>query len=72
MPVEWALIIVVLFFKGMGDIRNCSWYRTVKLPEHGVMVVERVLEKGLCRLVSVDEMLFCLCLRVNQSMLHIS
>ena len=24
MPVDWALIIVVLIFKGKGDIRNCS------------------------------------------------
>ena len=47
MPVEWALSIVVPIFKGKGDIRNCSCYRAVKLPEHGMMMVERVLEKGL-------------------------
>ena len=27
MPVEWALSIVVLFFKRKGDIKNCSCYR---------------------------------------------
>ena len=55
MPVEWALSIV-LIFKGKGDIRNCSCYRAVKLLEHSMKVVERVLEKQLRRIVSVDEM----------------
>ena len=45
-------------FQGMGDIRNCSCYRAVKLLKHGMKVVERVLEKRLCRIVSVDEMQF--------------
>ena len=31
MPVEWALSIVVSFFKEKGDFRNCSCYRAVKL-----------------------------------------
>ena len=55
MPVEWALSIVVPIFKEKGDIRNFSCYRAVKLLEHGVSVVERVLEKRLCRVVTVDE-----------------
>ena len=43
-------------FKVKGDISNCSCYGAVKLLEHGMKVVERVLEKRLCRIVSVDEM----------------
>ena len=43
MPVEWALSIVVQIIKGKGDIRNCSCHRTVKLLEHEMKVVERVL-----------------------------
>ena len=57
-PAEWAPCIVVPIFKGKGDIRNCSCYRAVKLLEHSMKVVERVLEKRLCRIVSVDEMQF--------------
>ena len=57
MPAEWALSIVVLIIKGKGDIRNFSCYIVVMLLEHG-MAVERVLEKGLCRIVSADEMQF--------------
>ena len=54
MSVEWALSVVVLIFKG-----NCSCYRAVELLEHGMKVVERVFEKMLRRIVSVDEMQFC-------------
>ena len=57
MPVEWALGIMVPIFNGKGDIRNCSYY-TVKLLEHGMKVVERVLEKRLHIIVSVDVMQF--------------
>ena len=46
MPVEWTLSMVVPIFKGKGDIRNCSCYRTVKLLEHGMKMVERVFKKA--------------------------
>ena len=58
MPVEWGLSIVVSCFKGKGYIRNFSYYRAVKLNEHGLKVVETVLEKRLHGIVSVDEMQF--------------
>ena len=45
MQAEWTLSIVVPIFKGKGDIRNCSRYIAVKLLEHGMKVVERMLEK---------------------------
>ena len=59
MPAEWALRIVFPIFKGNGDIMNYSCHRAVKLLEHGMKVVERVLEKTLCRIVPADEMQFC-------------
>ena len=55
---EWALSIMVPIFMGKGDIRNCSCYGAVKLLEHGMKVEERVFEKRLSRIVSVDEMQF--------------
>ena len=58
MPVEWAQRIVAPIFNWKGDIRNCSFYRVVKLLEHGMKVVKMMLEKSLCRIVSVDEMQF--------------
>ena len=50
---EWALRIVVPIFKGKGDILNCSCYGAVKLLEHGMKVVERMLEKRLHIIVTV-------------------
>ena len=44
MPAEWAVSIVVQIFKWKGDIQNCSCYCAVELLEHGVKVVEGVLE----------------------------
>ena len=41
-----------------GDIRNCRCYRAAKLLEHGMKVVERVLGKRLCGVVTADEMQF--------------
>ena len=58
MPAEWSLSIVVPIFKGKGDIWKCNCYRAVKLLEHGMKAVEMVLEKKLCRIVYVDEILF--------------
>ena len=58
MPVDWALGIVVPIFKGKDDIRNCSYYRTVRLLEHGMMVLEMMFEKRFCRMVTVNEMQF--------------
>ena len=53
-----ALSIVVQILKGKGDIRNCSCYRAVRILERGMKVVERVLDKRLHRIVTVNEMQF--------------
>ena len=50
---------MVPIFKGKGDIRNCSCYGAVKILEHGMKVVERVLDKRLCRIAYVDNMQVC-------------
>ena len=44
--------------QGKGDIRNCSCYRAVKLLGHGMKVKERVLDKSLRRIVTVNEIQF--------------
>ena len=58
MPVEWALSRVAPTFKGTGDIKNSSCNRAVKPLEHEMKVVERVLEKRLRSIVTVDEIQF--------------
>ena len=45
MPDDWALSIVVLIFKGKGDAMSCMVYRGVKLLEHAMKIVEKVLKR---------------------------
>ena len=58
MPDEWALSVVVPIFKGKGDARSCGAYRGVKLLEHTMKIVEKVLERRMRGVVEVDEMQF--------------
>ena len=47
MPEEWKTSVVVPIFKGKGDVMDCGAYRGVKLLEHAMKIVERVLEKRI-------------------------
>ena len=55
MPDDWALSVVPIF-KGKGDAMSYMAYRGVKLVEHAIKIVEKVLERRLRRMVKVDEM----------------
>ena len=44
--------------QGKRDIMNCCCYTAVKLLEHGMEVVEIVLQQRLHRIVTVEEMRF--------------
>ena len=58
MTDEWQTSVLVPIFKGKGDVRNCNTYRGVKLLEHPVKIVERVLEGRIRELVNIDSMQF--------------
>ena len=58
MPHDWRMSKVVPIYKKKGSVMDCASYRGVKLLEHGMKVVERLLEKRLRRLVKVDQMQF--------------
>ena len=47
MPEEWKTSVVVPIFKGKGDVMDCGAYRRVKLLEHAMKIIERVLEKKI-------------------------
>ena len=36
--------MLILIFKRKGDVRSCNAYRGVKLLEHAMKIVERVLK----------------------------
>ena len=58
MPHDWRMSTVVPIYKKKGSVMDCASYRGVKLLEHGMKVVETLLEKRLRRLVKVDQMQF--------------
>ena len=58
MPEEWKTSVVVPIIKGKGDVMDCGAYRGVKLLEHAMKIVERVLENRIRELVMIDEMQF--------------
>ena len=58
MPDEWQTSVIIPIFKGKGEVRNCNTYIGVKLLEHAMKIVERVLEKRIPELVNIDLMQF--------------
>ena len=58
MPEEWKASVVVPIFKGKEDVMDCGAYKGVKLLEHAMKIVERVLENRIRGLVMIDEMQF--------------
>ena len=55
---DWKTSVMVPIYNEKGDVTNCGAYRGVKLLEHGIKIVERVLEKKIRALVEVDDMQF--------------
>ena len=49
---------MVQIFKGKGNAMSCAAERGVKLLEHAMKIVEKVLERRLRHMVKVDEMQF--------------
>ena len=57
MSDKWQTSVLVPIFKEKGDVRNCSAYRGVKLLEHAMKIVERVLER-IRELANIDLLQF--------------
>ena len=58
MPADWSIRVAIAILKEKGDIVNCGMYRGVKLLEHAMKVVAKVLENRLRRVVMIDDMQF--------------
>src|SRR5215467_7298901 len=56
MPQDWKDRLLVPLYKGKGDARECGSYRGVKLLEHGMKVLEKILDKRLRQRINVDDM----------------
>ena len=46
MPADWATRVAIPIFRGNRDIMECGMYRGVKLLEHAMKFLEKVLEKN--------------------------
>lgn len=58
MPDDWRNSILIPLYKGKGDPLECGSYRGIKLLEHAMKVIERVLEKRIREQVNIDDMQF--------------
>ena len=58
MPDEWKTRVFLPIFKGKGDVMSCGSYRGVKLLEHVMKIVERVLQRRIRTPVNLNEMQF--------------
>ena len=57
MPDERKTCVLVPIFKGKDDVMSCGSYR-VKLLEHAMKIVERVLERRIRTLFNINKMQF--------------
>ena len=51
----WRKSDLIPIFKGKEDVRSRGNYRSIKLLEHGLEVIERIFERRLRKAVELDE-----------------
>ena len=56
-PDDWRSILLPVF-KGKGDPMECGSYRSTKLLEHAMKVIEREFERRIRVKVKIDAMQF--------------
>ena len=57
-PEDWSRSWMVNVYKGKSDALTCGSYRGIKLLEHAMKVLERVIEGRLRKIVKIDNMQF--------------
>ena len=57
-PNDWKKSWMVNVYKGKGDALECGSYRGIKLLDHVMKVLERVIEKKVRSKVSINDMQF--------------
>ena len=54
MPYDWLTSITVPLYKGKGDALNCASYRGIRLLEHSLKIVERIVFNRLLENIKID------------------
>jgi hypothetical protein len=57
-PEDWNMSWMVNVYKGKGDAMECGSYRGIKLLDHVMKVLERVIEGRVRKIVKIDDMQF--------------
>ena len=57
-PEDWKKSVIVPVYKGKGSPLECGSYRAIKLLEHAMKVLERVLANRIREQVDIDDMQF--------------
>ena len=58
MPEEWKKSEIVPIYKQKGDPLECGKFRGIKLLEHAMKMFEKILERRLRKLITVNNMQF--------------
>ena len=54
LPSQWQRSLTIPIYKGRGDSLECGNYRGIRLLEHGMKLFEKVIERRLRKLISID------------------
>ena len=57
-PEDWCKSWMVNVYKGKGDALECGSYRGIRLLEHVMKILERVVEVRVRKIVRIDDMQF--------------
>jgi len=57
-PEDWKSSVVLPIYKGKGVPRECGSYRGIKVSEHAMKVVEKILEHRIRQQIEIDDMPF--------------
>ncbi|XP_068233473.1 uncharacterized protein [Palaemon carinicauda] len=55
MPKDWEGRLMVSKFEQKGNIMECSDYRGIKLKEHGLKLLEKVLDERLRKIAKIGK-----------------
>ena len=58
MPEDWKQSEIVPIYKRKGDSLECGNYRGIKLLEHEMKILEKIIEGRLRKTVEIDPMQF--------------
>ena len=58
MPDSWKYSTTIALFKGKGDALACNKYRGLRLLEHGMKIMEKVLDSKLRRITNIGSSQF--------------